>query len=363
MPAISRLLLIMLLGASVAANAARIEPRQLADVGGVPWGMALVGEGKLLFTRRAGSIGLLDIASGRVGEIRGAPDVLAEGQGGLLDVAVEPSYRPGGWVYFTYSKDVGGRGATTLARARLDGDRLVDWRDLLVTDSATNAGQHFGSRVTFDGEGHLFFGIGDRGDRPNSQNLGNHAGAVLRLNLDGSVPADNPFVGQRDVRPEIWSYGHRNPQGLTFDPVNKRLWEIEHGPRGGDEINLVEKGANYGWPVISYGKEYWGPISVGEGTERAGMQQPVKYYVPSIAPGSLMVYQGTRFPEWTGALMAGALKLRHLNIVKVNDQGEEISEDRVLEDLGERIRALAQDAQGFIYFSTDSGKIYRLETE
>ncbi len=346
------------------AASAQFDVREIGRVGGVPWGMTFVGDNQLLFTRRDGSAGVLDTQRATVRELSGLPAVLAaEGQGGLLDVAVAPGYRPGDWIYLTYSKPVGDSGATTLARARLDGTRLSDWKYLLVTDSVSDTSRHYGSRITFDGHGHLYFGIGDRGERPNGQDRSNHAGSILRLKLDGSVPSDNPFVGQPGVRPEIWSYGHRNPQGLSFDPVTGRLWEIEHGPRGGDEINRVEKGKNYGWPVISYGKEYWGPLSVGEGTERAGMQQPVKYYVPSIAPGSLIVYQGDAFPQWKGALMAGALKLRHLNIVKVDEQGREVSEDRILEDLGERIRALTEDAQGHIYFSTDSGKIFRIQPE
>ena len=157
---------------------------------------------------------------------------------------------------------------------------------MLITRSASTPGRHFGSRITFDGTGHLFFSVGDRGVRPNGQDLSTHAGSILRLTLDGSVPENNPFVQQRSALPEIWSYGHRNPQGIFYDRKKRRLWSIEHGPRGGDEINLILPGRNYGWPVISYGKEYWGPVQVGEGTEKEGMEQPVKFYVPSIAPGS-----------------------------------------------------------------------------
>ena len=364
MPAISRSLLVLFsaLLFSSALNA-QYKVREIARVGGIPWGLTLIDDERLVFTRREGSAGLLDIGSGKVSELSGLPPVHAEGQGGLLDVAAAPDHASSGLLYFTYSKPVRGEGATTLARARLDGTRLADWQDLLVTDSVTDTGRHYGSRITFDNRGYLYFGVGDRGERPTGQDRSNHAGSILRLNADGSVPADNPFVGQPGIQPEIWSYGHRNPQGLTFDPVTQRLWEIEHGPRGGDEINLVEKGLNYGWPVISYGKEYWGPLSVGEDTQRAGMEQPVKYYVPSIAPSSLIVYQGELFPEWKGALMSGALKLRHINIVKVHGDGREVEEDRILEDLGERIRALTQDRRGYIYLSTDSGRILRLEPD
>jgi glucose/arabinose dehydrogenase len=174
------------------------------------------------------------------------------------------------------------------------------------------------------------------------------------------VPKDNPFIEDENVLPETWSYGHRNPQGLSYDFKNKRLWLIEHGPRGGDELNLVEAGKNYGWPVISYGKEYWGPLSVGEATAKEGMEQPVKYYDPSIAPGSLLLYTGEAFPRWQGDLFAGALKLQHLNQIKLNDAGEAVGEVRLLTGLNERIRSLAQSPEGFIYLSTDSGKIIRL---
>jgi len=243
--------------------------------------------------------------------------------------------------------------------------RLVDWQDLLVTISVSSRAKHFGSRIAFDQEGHVFFGVGDRGDRHEAQNPGNHQGTIMRLNLDGSVPADNPYVGDvsgRDAsaRDEIWSYGHRNPQGMAYDPQHQRLWSIEHGPRGGDEINRVLPGRNYGWPVISHGKEYWGPISIGEGTSKAGMEQPYKVYIPSIAPGSLMLYHGDAFPGWQGSLFAGALKLRHLNRISLTNEGEVTGEQRLLEDLDERIRAVIQGPQGWIYFSTDSGRILRI---
>ena len=206
----------------------------------------------------------------------------------------------------------------------------------------------------------MFFGIGDRGHRPNAQDLSNHAGSIIRLNLDGSIPKDNPFINNESVLPEIWSYGHRNPQGLMYDFKYQRLWEIEHGPRGGDEINLIVAGANYGWPVISYGKEYSSPFAVGEGTHRDGMEQPVKVYIPSIAPGSLIMYSGDALSKWKGNLFSGALKLRHINRIVLDENGQVIKEERLLESLDERIRALAQSPEGWIFFSTDSGKIFRI---
>ena len=332
----------------------------MAEGLGIPWGMVFQDAGTLLFTERAGRVGRLDTASGEVSYLDGVPEVYAEGQGGLLDIALAPDHAETGWIYFTYAKPVDGQGATALARARLSGDRLVDWQELIVTQSRSDTTRHFGSRIAFDGSGHLFFGIGDRGVRPNGQDLTTHAGSVLRLNLDGSVPEDNPFVGRKNALPEIWSYGHRNPQGLVYDSEHERLWLIEHGPRGGDEINLVERGANYGWPVVSHGQEYWGPVDVGEATSKPGMTDPVKVYIPSIAPGSLLLYSGRAFPEWQGDLLAGALKLRHLNRVSLDADGNPAGEERLLQDLNERIRALAESPEGWLYLSTDSGRIYRL---
>jgi len=336
---------------------------------GIPWGMAFVSPTQLLITQRHGAIQLLDTERGTFAPVGGVPPVWASGQGGLLDVAVAPdaaSATPGSapaWIYFTYSKPVGEHAATTLARARLQGSRLVDWQDLLVTRSVTDTSRHFGSRIAFDSQGHLYFGVGDRGERPNGQDLRNHAGSLLRLNRDGTVPDDNPFQGRRDALPEIWSYGHRNPQGLAYDPEQQRLWEIEHGPRGGDEINRIQRGANYGWPVISFGKEYWGPIAVGEGTAKPGMEPPVKVYIPSIAPGSLLFYSGAAFPAWRGNLFAGALKLTHLNRVVLDPAGNAIGEERLLQPLAERIRALVQSPEGWLYLSTDGGKILRLRPD
>lgn len=339
----------------------RIE--QIAQGLGVPWGMAFLSQKELIFTEREGNIKILNLDNLEITTLDGASEVVAAGQGGMLDVAKSPDYASRGWIYFTYSKGTDSGVVTTLARAIRDGNGLTKWQDLLKTNSATNTGRHFGSRIAFDDEGHVYFGVGDRGERGNAQNLGNHAGTIMRLNLDGSIPDDNPFLDKKNVLAEIWSYGHRNPQGLLYDASNGDLWSIEHGPRGGDEINLIEKGRNYGWPVISYGKEYWSPVSVGEGTAKIGMEQPVKVYIPSIAPGSLLMYSGDAFPQWQGNLFAGALKLRHLNRVSISSDNKAIAEERLLEDLNERIRALVQSPEGWVYFSTDSGKIMRIRPQ
>lgn len=339
-----------------------LKLEQVVEGLGIVWGMCFISQDQLLLTERSGSVKRIDVNSGAVTQLKNVPVVLAQGQGGMLDIAISPDYEKDGWIYLTYVKDVDidTEGATILARARLVKESFVDWQELLVTKSDTAETYHFGSRITFDAEGHVFFGVGDRGVRDNAQEITNHAGSIMRLNLDGSVPADNPYSKNKKWLPEVWSIGHRNPQGMAFDLKNQRLWSIEHGPRGGDEINLIKPGANYGWPVISYGKEYWGPIAVGEGTHRAGMEQPVKVYVPSIAPGSLLLYSGDALSKWKGNLFSGALKLRHLNRIVLSKQGEVIKEERLLEDAVGRIRALAQSPQGWLYLSTDSGKIYRL---
>lgn len=343
---------------------------QVATGLGIPWGMSFQSQNEILFTERKGRLGIVNIDSGEVNYLSGLPDIIAKGQGGLMDVAKPTNNEITGWTYFTYVKpiDAAGNGETTLARAHISKEGIFDWHDLLVTHSlfgvifdvtgiAWGSDRHFGSRIAFD-DAHLYFSVGDRGYRPNGQNLESHAGSILRLNVDGSVPQDNPFVDVEGTRNEIWSYGHRNPQGLVWDGVNQRLWSIEHGPRGGDELNLIERGGNYGWPIISYGKEYASFRAVGEGTHKEGMEQPKKFYIPSIAPGSLMQYSGDAFPEWKGDLFAGALKLRHINRIELDQEGNAIAEERLIEDLNERIRALLESPEGWIYFSTDSGNIY-----
>jgi len=341
-----------------AANDYIVE--KIAKLADVPWGLVFINSHQIIVTLRAGQVAMLDLEQQNTVDIIGVPEITAGNQGGLLDVATGPNYHDQGWIYFTYSKPTNKGDVTTLSRAKIKGNHLVNWQDLLITDSASDTGRHFGSRITFDEEGHVYFGVGDRGVRENSQKLSNHAGSIIRLTLDGKLPLDNPFVNQAGKRAEIWSYGHRNPQGLVYDRKNKLLWSIEHGPRGGDEINLIKKGLNYGWPVVSHGREYALPLAVGEGTEKPGMESPRKVYIPSIAPGSLLLYDGEAFPEWQGNLFAGALKLRHLNRVEVDSDHQISFEHRLLEDLNERIRALTQSPEGWIYFSTDSGKIMRI---
>lgn len=339
------------------------QVEEIATGFGTPWGLAFISDTEMAITGRSGQLWLLNTESGERDDISGLPgDIATRGQGGLLDIQTSPNFSADRTLYFTYSKRVDNGAATTLARAVLsdNNQQLTDWEDLLVTDSASSAGQHFGSRITFDEEGYVYFGVGDRGDRDNGQDFSNHAASIMRLHPDGRVPDDNPFADDPDIPDEIWSLGHRNPQGLAYDAERDRLWEIEHGPRGGDEINVIEPGENYGWPVVSHGREYWGPVDVGEAESLPGYVDPVKVYVPSIAPGSLLVYRGAAFPDWQGHLFAGALVLTHLNHIEVNTQGEIGEEDRMLEDLGERIRAVTEDHRGHLFLSTDSGRILQV---
>ncbi len=367
----SHLLLLIFLLAQASVGTANVVHEENTELGSIRvelvaegldlvWGMAFLNQDELVFTERDGDMGIVSISSGEVTEVEDVPDVKTHGQGGLLDVATPPGYSPGDWLYLTYAKDVDGEGVTVLARAKVADGSITAWENLLVSSSPSSSGRHFGSRIEFDGEGHVYFTVGDRGVRPTSQDLQQHSGSVLRLALDGSVPTDNPFVTDEEVLPEIWSYGHRNPQGIALDKGNNRLWVNEHGPRGGDEINLVSPGLNYGWPVISYGQEYREPKPVGESTHKEGMEQPKKVYTPSIAPSSLLHYTGNAFPAWSGHLFSGALKLTHINRVAVDEKGELRGEERLLDDFGERVRSLRQGPDGFIYFSTDSGKILRL---
>ncbi|WP_273150714.1 PQQ-dependent sugar dehydrogenase [Methylophaga thiooxydans] len=337
-----------------------LHVEQLAKGLSIPWGIAVLPDNSLLITQRNNTLSHLNPDSGKTTNIMGLPeDVLVSGQGGLFDVQLSPDYVNNGWLYFSYSKEIDGQGTTTLSRAKLQDKQLVHWQDLIVTQSRTDNKVHFGGRISFDNNGHVFLSIGDRGERDNAQNRSNHAGSILRLNLDGTVPSDNPFIDQANVLPEIWSYGHRNPQGLFFNQQTDQLWAIEHGPRGGDEINLVKAGKNYGWPEISYGKEYWAPLAVGK-EHQEGMEQPIKMYDPSIAPSGLVQYQTDLFKDWKGKLLTGAMKLQHLNIITLNDNDEAVDEKRLLKTLNSRIRNVIEAPDGALLIATDSGDIYRV---
>lgn len=323
-----------------------------------PWGVAPLPDGSLLVTERDGV--LKRVLKGKTHSVRGGPRVAAAGQGGLLDVTAARDFATSRTIFLTYSKPQGGGSGTALAAAELslDGTRLENLRDLFVSAPGGNTGRHFGSRVVEGKDGTLFVTIGDRGDRPSAQDRSLHNGSVVRVNRDGSVPADNPFVGQDDAQPEIWSYGHRNPQGAGLD-ARGTLWTSEHGARGGDEVNKIKKGANYGWPVISYGTHYSG-AKIGAGTSQRGMEQPASFWDPSIAPSGLLVYQGDMFPEWKGDMFVGSLKFSYISRLDVSGSStrevEQIQGDETL-----RVRDIVQDSDGSILFiSVGNGTVYRI---
>jgi glucose/arabinose dehydrogenase len=325
-----------------------------------PWGLAFLPDGSILVTERTGRLRI--IREGKLEEawIPGVPNVVVKAQAGLMDVAVHPRFSENHWIYLTYSKH--GRGdSPALMRARFDGHRLTDGRDIFVADAWSDSGGNTGSRIVFGHDGMIYMSVGDRHQPRFAQDTTNHAGKILRLRDDGTIPDDNPFVGQPGVRPEIFTFGNRNPQGLAIDPRTGALFETEHGPRGGDEINLLDRGRNYGWPVITYGINYDGSVITNE-RARQGMEQPLVYWVPSIGPSGLVLYTGDRFPEWKGNLFVGAMAGTHLRRV-VLDGTRVTHEERLLRSLHQRIRDVRQGPDGFLYLLTDSnyGEVLRLE--
>ena len=329
-----------------------------------PWGLAFLPDGRMLVTERPGR--LRTVAAGRLDPepVAGVPRVRASGQGGLLDVALHPEFGENGWVYLSYAAGSWGRAGTEVARGRLRDHRLEEVEVLFRALPKSSGGRHFGSRLRFGPDGHLFISLGDRGDRYRAQDPGDHAGSIIRLRDDGIVPPDNPFVGVEGALPEVYTTGNRNVQGLAFDPETGTLWAHEHGPRGGDEVNVVRPGINYGWPIISYGREYGTGEPVGVGTRREGMAQPAHQWTPSIAPSGLTVYDGDRFPGWKGNLFVGALRFRLLARL-VLDGERVVHEERLLEGRYGRIRDVRTGPDGLLYLLTDApaphGALLRLE--
>ncbi len=337
----------------------RVE--QIAEGLQIPWAIAFLSDGDALVSERAaGRIVRLDLESGAVSELIGGPDdVYVNRNGGMLDVVLHPDYAHNHFVYYCYSAGDDALSTTVVERARFDSDQLKDRERIFAALPWYHNAIVYGCRLAFRGDS-LFVTMGDRWDlRHLSQSQGSHIGKVLRLHHDGSAPDDNPWVNVPGAMPEVFSLGNRNPQGLVVHPTTGDLWEHEHGPKGGDEINVIEAGANYGWPVITYGKEYGGE-PVGEGlTEKEGMEQPIHYYVPSIAPSDMFFYTGEAFPDWRGNLFLGALAGAHLNRLVVEGR-EVVHEERLLEGRGWRIRMVEQGPDDLIYLGVDSGGLYRL---
>jgi glucose/arabinose dehydrogenase len=350
-----KFLLVGLLCLSTSAISAKLKYEKIKSGQGTVWGMDFI-EDKIIFTERDGQLKLLNLKTKKITIVNGSPAVYSKGQGGLLDIKLHPKFKTNSRVYLTYSKVVGNGQSTALGYGILSGSKLMKFKDIFIAQGKSSGGVHFGSRITFDENNNIFMSIGERGERKNSQNLKNHFGTVVKLTEEGGAAAGNPYIGNKNALDEIWSYGHRNPQGLAYDQKSKNLYEMEHGPRGGDEINLIKKAANYGWPIISYGKEYMLPMMVGESTKKEGMERPLKYYVPSIAPCGLAIYQGKRYPTLKNSLLAGALKGQHLNQVNL----QTLKESRHFRDLNQRIRSVVVSPDDYIYFSTDSGEIYKI---
>ncbi len=327
-----------------------------------PWSVDFIDKNNWLVTEKQGRLRL--VVNGVLVDqpVQGVPDVDSGGQGGLLDVAIHPDFNSNRWVYLSYAARDGGDSGTQVMRGKLEDNQLTEAQIIFKALPKQRGGRHFGSRLVFDDRGYLFISLGDRGDKDLSQNGDYHAGSVIRLHDDGRVPADNPYVGNPHIRDEIFSVGHRNIQGMAFDKRNRILWAHEHGPKGGDELNRVVAGENYGWPVITYGVNYGIGTAIGEGTEAPGFQQPVTYWVPSIAPSGLSLVNSEQFPQWRNNLLVGALKFRQLVRLEI-ENGKVIDEERMFSKEYGRIRDVRQGPDGFIYFLTDSkdGAIYRIK--
>ena len=357
------------LSAAACAQTIRTEVHTLRAVTVVaglahPWSVAFLPDGRMLVTERPGRLRLVD-RDGKLAPrpLDGVPAHLAEfGQGGLLDVALHPRFAENGWAYLSYAaRDSAGVG-TEVVRARLAGERLTEVQTIFRMQPKSGGGRHFGSRLVFDRDGYLFITLGDRGEQDRAQRLDDHAGKIVRLHDDGRVPADNPFAQRAGAKPEIWSLGNRNVQGAALHPRTGALWAHEHGPQGGDEINVIRAGVNYGWPVITYGANYGTGTKIGEGTAKPGMAQPVHYWVPSIAPSGMAFYDGDRFPAWKGSLFVGAL--RDQMLVRMTLDGEKVvGEERMLRGTFGRIRDVRAGPDGLLYLLTDdsNGRLIRLE--
>lgn len=348
-----------------AEDGVTLAAETVADGLAHPWGIEILPDGALLVTEREGTMRL--VRDGALSApVTGLPDIAVDGQGGLLDVALAPDFETSREVYFTFSEPARGGSGTALARGVLSGETsgapaLENVETIFSMNVKSRGGRHFGSRTGFWPDGTVYVTTGDRGDRPRAQVMNDHAGAVIRINRDGSVPADNPFVEDADAAPELWSKGHRNIQGADIDPATGLLWTVEHGARGGDEVNRPEAGLNYGWPQISYGRHYSG-LPIGQGTEAPGFEQPIHYWDPSIAPSGLAIYDGAMFPEWQGDILVGALRDQLLSRLDRDASGAITGEERLFAGQLGRIRdvEIAPDGSLYLLIDDNPGQIVRI---
>jgi aldose sugar dehydrogenase len=344
--------------AVVDSRSGKIAVEELATGLDHPWGMAFLPDGRLLVTEREGRLRILSAGGKLSAPVAGIPKVHARGQGGLLDVALDPEFRTNATIYFSYAEPWGGNAATALARAKLAEGALEDVKIVFQQKPNVSGNGHFGGRIVFSRQGHLFLTLGDRQKLHPAQDLQSHLGKVIRLNRDGSVPADNPFVGRGDAKPEIWSYGHRNVQGAAIEPATGALWTLEFGPAGGDELNRPEPGKNYGWPLVSWGSHYDG-TDIPDPPTRPDFADAVRYWNPAISPSGMIFYTGDMFPAWKGNILIAGLGSVALIRLKL-DNGKVTEEERI--DMGARIRDVEQAPDGSVYLVTDDsdGSVLRL---
>ena len=323
----------------------------------IPWGMDFLDNGDIIVTEKNGLIFRID-KNDKLIKIEGGPKSTETGQGGLLDVQLHPNFIENRWIYFSYNKKKNNKFTTAVSRFEFDNDNLKNEKLIFEALPYSNKRLHFGSRLEFDKEGYLYITVGDRGSRDiNPQDLSRHAGKVHRIYDNGDIPKDNPFYDKKNAIKSIFSYGHRNPQGMILNPFTNEIWTHEHGPRGGDEINIINKGLNYGWPVITYGINYSGTIITNE-KKKEGMEQPLHYWVPSIAPSGMVFVEGSLYPSLNGNLLIGSLKFEYLHLC-IMKGSEVISEHRLFEDM--RVRNVKQRSDGYIFFSVEEpGRIYKI---
>jgi len=350
--------------AEVESGRVRFAVRELVRGLEHPWSLAFLPDGRLLVTERPGRLRMVEADFRLSPPLGGVPEVWARGQGGLLDVRLDPAFAENRLVYLSYAAEgPDGRAGTRIGRGRLEEGRLSDFAPIFVSNARTSTGLHFGCRLLFDRNGFLFATLGERGVGRLAQDPGSHGGKTIRIRPDGSVPEDNPFVGRTGAMPEIWTLGHRNPQGMDLEPETGAVWIHEHGPQGGDEVNVLKKGANYGWPVVTFGREYGTGAPIGEGTRKEGMEDPLWVWVPvSIAPSGMAFCDGKAFPDWRGDLFVGALRAQSL--VHLSRRGTQIlREERLIPGLIGRIRDVRMGPEGFLYLLTDhpDGGLYRIE--